>query len=90
MLAVLGDNQLSDIGVEVFGADPAIIARRDKTPADEGDKDQTRNRGHAAHGGKVEHLERLAEAFLADGGDDDIGRGADEGHHPAKDCGKAE
>jgi hypothetical protein len=62
----------------------AGIAVRDQPPADQRHESRPGCRGHRAHRGEVEHRERRAQRVLAEGGDDDVGRRADQRDHTAQ------
>ena len=90
LLAVLGDCQFGNIGGDILGLQGRVAPVGDQPPSDEGDEGETCDGRDATHRREVEHAERRAEGFLADRGDDNVGRRADQRRHTTKDRGEAE
>ena len=91
-LAILRDPGLGDVVLELEGlrrgGAQAILG--DQPPADQRDEEHTGQGAGPADRREVEHGVRRAQGVLAEGGHDDVGRRADQGHQTAQDGGEGQ
>ncbi len=85
--AALGDVHFGDVILQVEELFARIVLRaigRNEPPADEHDEEQADDGAHSANRRKIEHPVGFAQRLEAICRDDDVRRGADEGHHAAE------
>ena len=90
---ILANREFGDIamdGAKRLGGGLLAVAGRDETPADGGDEDDADDGTDKTDGSEIEHTEIATQRLAAIGGDDDVGRRADQRHHAAEDGGEGE
>jgi len=89
-LAAFRHQRLGEVDAGIEALDVGLCAPGHQAPADEADENDTQGCHRKTDGGEIEHAEAAEPGLGAQAGDDEIGRGADQGGGATEDGAEGE